>query len=55
MIDPQNAPILAEMRRLGVRKQPVLGFLRRGHVFNRWFGRLRNLGDAPRAAEAHGV
>jgi len=55
MIDPQNANILAEMRRLGVRKKPVLGFLRRGHLFNRWFGKLRNRGDAPRVAEAHGA
>ena len=55
MIDPQNAAILAEMRRLGVRRKPVLGFLRRGHVFNRWFGKLRNRGEAPRAAEAHGA
>jgi tetratricopeptide (TPR) repeat protein len=41
MIDPQNEAILKEMRALGVRRKPVLGFLRRGHLFNRWFGRLR--------------
>ena len=55
MIDPQNPAILAEVRGLGVRRKPVLGFLRRGHVFNRWFGKLRNRGEAPRAAEAHGA
>ena len=44
MIDPQNEAILKEMRSLGVRRKPVLGFLRRGHLFNRWFGRLRNRG-----------
>lgn len=42
MIDPQNEAILKEMGGLGVRRRPVLGFLRRGHLFNRWFGRLRN-------------
>jgi tetratricopeptide (TPR) repeat protein len=55
MIDPQNPPILAEMRQLGVRRRPVLGFLRRGHIFNRWFGRLRNRGDAPRTAQVQGL
>jgi len=29
----------------------VLGFLRRGHVFNRWFGRMRGRGGAPEAIE----
>ena len=55
MIDPQNAAILAEMRALGIRRRPVLGFLRRGHVFNRWFGRMRGRGSAPEALEAHGA
>ena len=55
MIDPQNAAILAEMRRLGFRRKPILGFLRRGHVFNRWFGRLCNRSEAPSAATAQGA
>jgi len=42
MIDPQNEPILKEMKGLGVRRKPVLSFLRRDHLVNRWFGRLRN-------------
>ena len=42
MIDPQNEPILKEMRSLGVRRKPVLAFLRRDHLVNRWFGRLRS-------------
>jgi tetratricopeptide (TPR) repeat protein len=53
MIDPQNAPILAEMRALGVRRRPVLGFLRRGHLINRWMGRLRRGSDASGPLEAH--
>jgi len=54
MIDPHNAPILAEMGGLGVRRKPVLGFLRRGHLINRWIGRLRRRGaEADEALEAH--
>ena len=41
MIDPQNAPILAELARLGVRRSPVLRFLPRRHLLNRCLGRLR--------------
>jgi tetratricopeptide (TPR) repeat protein len=55
MIDPQNAPILAEMRALGMRRKPVFGFLRRGHVINRWMGRLRRGDEQRGAVEAHGV
>lgn len=40
MIDPANAPIREALGRLGVRRRPVLAFLRRRHVLNRWFGRL---------------
>jgi tetratricopeptide (TPR) repeat protein len=40
MIDPDNAEIAAEMRRLGVRRRPALGFLRRRNPFNRLLGRL---------------
>ena len=40
MIDPASASIRAELARLGVRRRPVLSFLRRRHLLNRWFGRL---------------
>jgi tetratricopeptide (TPR) repeat protein len=40
MIDPSSAPIREALGRLGVRRRPVLAFLRRRHVLNRWFGRL---------------
>jgi len=40
MIDPANAPIREALGRLGVRRRPVLAFLRRRHLLNRWFGRL---------------
>jgi tetratricopeptide (TPR) repeat protein len=39
MIDPACTPIREELARLGVRRRPVLGFLRRRHVLNRLFGR----------------
>lgn len=41
MIDPANADAQAELRRLGLRKRPVLGFLPRRHLLNRWLGRAR--------------
>ena len=40
MIDPSSETIVADLRRLGVRRRPLLGFLRRRHLLNRWFGRL---------------
>ena len=40
MIDPANAAIRQALAQLGVRRRPVLGFLRRRHVLNRLFGRL---------------
>ncbi len=40
MIDPRSETIAAELRRLGMRRGPVLGFLRRGHSVNRWLGVL---------------
>lgn len=39
MIDPSYEPITDELRRLGVRRRPPLGFLRRQHPLNRWLGR----------------
>jgi tetratricopeptide (TPR) repeat protein len=40
MIEPENQAILAQMRDLGIRRRPVLGFLRRGHLLNRLLGRF---------------
>jgi Flp pilus assembly protein TadD len=40
MIDPGNAEIGSDLKRLGVRRRPVLGFLRRQHALNRWLGWL---------------
>ena len=42
MIDPGNAEIASEMRRLGIRRRPTLGFLRRRNLINRLLGRLRH-------------
>jgi tetratricopeptide (TPR) repeat protein len=41
LIDPDNEPICAELLRLGLRRRPPLGFLRRQNRLNRWIGRLR--------------
>lgn len=41
MIDPANAAIAAELARLGQRRRPVLRFLPRRHLLNRWLGRVR--------------
>lgn len=41
MIDPGNEAIAENLRTLGVRRHPVLAFLRRRHPMNRWLGRLR--------------
>ena len=40
MIDPGNDAILSDLARLGVRRQPVFGFLQRRNLVNRWFGFL---------------
>jgi tetratricopeptide (TPR) repeat protein len=40
MIDPDNDAIASEIRCLGVRRRPPLGFLRRQNVLNRWVGRV---------------
>jgi tetratricopeptide (TPR) repeat protein len=42
MIDPGWEPIGVELDRLGMRRPPVLGFLRRQNPLNRWCGRLRD-------------
>ena len=47
MIDPNSDPIHQELVRLGERRSPVLGFLRRQNLLNRWFGRLRRRFQGP--------
>lgn len=42
MIDPAHAEIATELRRIGRRGRPVLPFLPRGHLLNRWFGFARS-------------
>lgn len=42
MIDPACDPIVQELHGLGMRRGPVLGFLRRGNRINRWLGKFRN-------------
>ena len=41
MIDPGHARILQDLQAMGLRGQPVLGFLPRRHFVNRWLGRVR--------------
>ncbi len=41
MIDPKCQPIAAELERLGQRRGPPLGFLRRQNPLNRWLGFAR--------------
>jgi tetratricopeptide (TPR) repeat protein len=55
MIDPENEPITADLRALGVRRLPPLRFLSRRHVLNRWLGALRrHLRLTRQQAEAFG-
>ena len=41
-IDNTHSPAALELSRLGVRKQPVLPFLDRSNVFNKYLGKLRH-------------
>jgi tetratricopeptide (TPR) repeat protein len=41
MVDPRNAGLVLEWRRLGIRRPPVLSFLPRRHPANRLLGRVR--------------
>jgi hypothetical protein len=43
MVDPRDAALLLEWRRLGVRRRPVLPFLPRRHLVNRVLGRVRGM------------
>lgn len=55
MIDPANAPIMADLTALGVRRSPPLGFLSRRHMLNRWLGTFRGyLSPARRRTQAVG-
>ncbi len=49
-IDGRHPGILRELRKLGIRRKPVLGFLQRGHLVNKYLGlllsRFRSTGDA---------
>ena len=41
MVDPRDAALTQEWRRLGIRRRPVLPFLPRRHAVNRLLGRAR--------------
>ncbi|RIL05085.1 MAG: hypothetical protein DCC71_11710 [Proteobacteria bacterium] len=41
MVDPRDAGLIQEWRRLGVRRPPVLRFLPRRHLVNRCLGKVR--------------
>jgi tetratricopeptide (TPR) repeat protein len=43
MVEPRDATLLVEWRRLGVRRSPVLPFLPRRHLVNRMLGRVRGM------------
>jgi len=43
MIDPGDIQIATLLRELGDRMSPVLGFLPRQHLLNRWLGAARHL------------
>ena len=54
MVDPRDATLLLEWRRLGVRRRPVLPFLPRRHLANRLLGHVRGMvvrDFIPRGAE----
>src|SRR2546428_10230101 len=40
-LNPRHAGLVGEIRRLGIRKRPVVRFFPRGHPVNRILGRLR--------------
>lgn len=40
MIAPDHEEILEALRGLGIRRRPLLGFLRRANTLNRWLGKL---------------
>jgi Flp pilus assembly protein TadD len=50
MIDPMSRSVEQALRELGARGEPVLRFLPRGHVLNRWLGSARHAVQWPRLA-----
>jgi tetratricopeptide (TPR) repeat protein len=50
-LNPRHAALVRELRRLGIRRRPVLGFLRRNNPLNRMLGLLR--ASARQQAQAH--
>ena len=40
-LNPRDAALVRQIRRLGVRRRPILGLLGRGHFLNRLLGQLR--------------
>ena len=46
MIDPDDERIQESLVALGVRREPILRFLRRHHPLNRWIGRLYSRREA---------
>lgn len=47
MIDPAHAVLRNELENLGRRQRPVLTFLPRRHLLNRWLGRMRTRFGSP--------
>ncbi len=52
MIDPDDGPIREDVEKLGQRRSPVLGFLRRRNPLNRLLGRVRARDRASRSDPA---
>lgn len=40
-LNPRDAALIRQVRRLGIRRRPILGFLRRDHFLNRLLGQMR--------------
>ncbi|MEM7249066.1 MAG: hypothetical protein AAF533_27345, partial [Acidobacteriota bacterium] len=40
-LEPRHVGLLSFREKLGVRQDPVLSFLPRGHAINRWLGKRR--------------
>jgi tetratricopeptide (TPR) repeat protein len=49
-VDPGNKYIIAELRKLGVRKPPALPFLRREHPINKYVGLIMRKGPVRKTA-----
>jgi len=56
-VDAANAPMRAQLQRMGTRRSPVLSFLSRTHPINVTLGRLRSrcIGSTPRRRPAAAV